>query len=663
MKKCILALEVFAVLLCACANNQSPFTNPADAKIVPGKSLHSLDAKSDSVNAFSTQPCTVEVYLPKLLDSFDVHLTVGGKDSIIASGPIAGTQFTFPLTVAGPGVCSLKVVVVKSNATHDSISRALTVYSSVITMLLPARDSLLLGRTYACSLIVSHPELADSILAGLLVGASDTVVFRSASAAAVGFRFPCLAAGAFSLRVTTLAHGIVRDSLTKAFAGYYVLAPQASSFHVLMPPDTFTFTFVATDLDSNLWGGYTWTGATTNNSQQTIFPPKNLNHSTLVRTIKVLGDSTVRKFPDTIVCSAVVLYPDSMVSGVAVCTLFVSDTTKPNILLISPTDSVNPIPSPVTVKALVTDLVGIDSVKFDSLSMVYTNDTALFVFSPADSGRHTDSIIAIDRAGNRSRLLLTMHIQARNVAPPQVKDTTLSRATSAGLPFAPIWLDTCVITDTSIHAKAEYAKDSLSWVITDSAGNQLSVPASHIFTVPFPRDSSSAGVLIDSSFSGTIKLAFKVFVTSNPALYGVGQPSFFVTKANFPPVITFPSGQCFTNFRTDTIYLDTITTAHDPNDPLSSLNWSFSKGKHFKVDSQYSALRLLKASESAALSVINPIIPLRFFNRHIVIDTVTAADTSFEGTDTITFTVTDPGGLTAVKKVAFTRPCLIFHFP
>ena len=125
---------------------------------------------------------------------------------------------------------------------------------------------------------------------------------------------------------------------------------------------------------------------------------------------------------------------------------------------------------------------------------------------------------------------------------------------------------------------------------------------------------------------------------------------------NYPPVITFPSGQCFSGFRTDTIYLDTITTAHDPNDALSSLSWSFSNGKHFKVDSLKSP-RLLKASESAAL------IPFpEFFNRHIMIDTVSAADTAFDGTDTITFTVTDPGGLQAAKKIGFTRPCL-FHFP
>jgi hypothetical protein len=655
MQKYTLAMALCAAALLSCAPSQSPFTNTADAKIQNDKSLHSLDAVSDSVKAYSSQPCTVAVYLSNLIDSFYVVMSSGGKDSIVSRGAVTGAAFVFPLDVSGPGTYGLKVVVVKTDNSRDSISRTLTVYSSTISILFPAKDSLLFGRQYACSCEVSNAELADTVVARLAFGSADTVVFRGASSPAVGFRFAAPATGPFSLRIATRWHGAPRDSATKAFAGYPVIAAQSSAVHVLVPPDSFTFTFTATDLDSNLWGGYTWLGASVNGSQQTIFPPKSLNRTLLTRAIRVLGDTLLRSYPDTIVCSAVVLHPDSQVSAVAVCSLFVNDTSKPGIALISPTDTVNQIPSPVTVRALVTDIAGIDSVKFDTMPMVYARDTALFVFSPADSGKHVDSIVALDNAGNRTRFLLTTYIRAKKVLPPLLRD--MSRATPQGVAFAPVWLDTCVVLpDTSIKDKVAYKKDSLTWVVTDSAGGSIAVPGNHLFTIPFPAD---------TMWQGTFQLTFRVFVTNAPSLYDTKQPSFFVTPYNYPPVITLASDRCFSAFRADTIYLDAITTAHDPNDPLSSLSWTFTPGHHFKVDSLYSSLiHLPKKSGSASLPVVNPIRPLLFFTRHIVIDTVAAADASFVGTDTLTFTVTDPGGLSTTKKIYFTRPigpCLIFH--
>jgi hypothetical protein len=231
----------------------------------------------------------------------------------------------------------------------------------------------------------------------------------------------------------------------------------------------------------------------------------------------------------------------------------------------------------------------------------------------------------------------------------------MSRATPQGVAFAPVWLDTCVVLpDTSIKDKVAYKKDSLTWVVTDSAGGSIAVPGNHLFTIPFPAD---------TMWQGTFQLTFRVFVTNSPSLYDTKQPSFFVTPYNYLPVITLSQDQCFKTFQTDTIYLDAVTTAHDPNDALSSLNWSFSKGSHFKVDSLYSSRLLGKVSGSSGLPIVNPILPLKFFTRHVVIDTISAADLSFYGTDTLTFTVTDPGGLVASKKIYFTRPtgfCL-FH--
>ena len=243
-------------------------------------------------------------------------------------------------------------------------------------------------------------------------------------------------------------------------------------------------------------------------------------------------------------------------------------------------------------------------------------------------------------------LLFPLTYHGKKLYPPQIKD--LSRATSEGRPFAPVFLDTCVtITDPAIVDKTAFARDSIRWEIRDSSGLLLSYDLNtHLFTIPFPAD---------SAFYGTIKLTLKVFVTNSPTtLYDAKQPSFFVTQANFPPVITLASDQCFKAFKTDTIFLDTITTAHDPNDALSSLNWSFFEGQSFQSGFAVYSRLLPKVSVSAGLPVVNPIIPILFFTRHIVIDAISAADTSYYGTDSLTFTVKDPGGSLPQEDLLYT---------
>jgi hypothetical protein len=126
-------------------------------------------------------------------------------------------------------------------------------------------------------------------------------------------------------------------------------------------------------------------------------------------------------------------------------------------------------------------------------------------------------------------------------------------------------------------------------------------------------------------------------------------------------VITLYTDRCFRNFLADTINLNAATSVHDPNDPASSLTWTFTKGKHFKVDTLMSR-GFGRLSKSAANSVVNPIDPIGgiilypiYFNHHIVIDTISAADASFFGTDSIKFTVKDPAGTSVNKMIYFTR--------
>jgi hypothetical protein len=548
-----------------CGPAQSPYTNPADAKILIDNSLRSLDARSDSLKVFTAVQCTVELYLPKLIDSFYVHLSRNGSDSIIASGTVTGASFTFPLSVSAPGVYGLKVAVVKTDKSVDSLVKTITV-----------------------------------------------------------------------------------------FAMSPVVAPDAPVHTVILPADSFSFTFTVTDPDSNVWKAFTWLDTAAGAMQETSFAPK--THSIVIsRTIK--GSALLAALHAPVVCYAVAIdFPDSNVSTVAACTLHVKDTLAPQIRLLPPTDTVNPASSPVTIKALVTDFVGVDSVTFNGTSMVFSNDTALF-FATLDTGRHADSITAFDKAGNKGKLRFTLAVQGKVHVPPQI-DSNLSRATSEGLPFDTIWLDTCVtIPDTSIHNTAAYAKDSLSWMITDSAGVSIVAPPGHRIKIPFPAD---------SAIWGKFSLTFKLFDNNITKLYDTKQVSFFITQANFPPVITLYPNRCFKNFLADTINLNAATSVHDPNDPASSLTWTFTKGKHFKVDTLMSRGLIGRLSKSAANPIIDPIInpfPL-FFNHHIVIDTISGADLSYFGTDTLYFTVKDPHGATSGSKpIYFTRTsglCL-FH--
>jgi hypothetical protein len=558
---CGILLSMGALAL-FCGNPQNPYTQPKSAIIVADSSLRSL---KDSVKAFTTVPCSVSLYLPNLIDSIHVHVVRSGFDTIIAGGAVSASPYTFGFYTASPGAYQVKVVVVRSDNSVDSMIKQVTVY-----LLLPA------------------------------------------------------------------------------------VVPDSTSFHITLPVDSFIVRFTATDADSNLRFGYTWLDTAIAQTQTTPFLSLKPYQVTFFRTVK--SATLLAGLHAPIVCHAYAIDADSLFSPLAACTLYVKDTTKPLIQLLSPatTDTVRALPVPIV--AIVTDLDGINSVTFNGSSMTFLHggDTAVDTVSSIDSGTTMDSIVAIDIGGNRAVLHFPLTYQGKKLYPPQIKD--LSRATSEGRPFAPVFLDTCVIiTDPAIVDKAAFARDSVRWEIRDSSGLLLSYDLNtHLFTIPFPAD---------SAFYGTIRLTFKVFVTNTPTtLYDTKQPSFFVTPFNFPPVITLAADQCFRVLQTDTINLNAATTAHDPNDALSSLNWTFSKGAHFKVDSVYSRL-LAKASESEGLPIGNPIIPILFFTRRIVIDAISAADTSFYGTDSLNFTVSDPGGLVATKKIYFTRTtglCL-FH--
>jgi hypothetical protein len=740
------------VLALFCASPQNPFTDPKSAGIVADSSLTSL---TDSVSAFSTVPCTVSVYLPDLIDSFFVSRKIGSQaGTTIASGTVTASKIAFSLPVDYPGEYIITVRIVKTDKTGDTLTKTITVYSPYsmqLSIVLPQKDSLLYHQTYACSCVVSHPELADSVYARLITassdtllvlakasagfgfsftvpvigtfsvrvtgtllgggrdsvtktcigyvpylthvnfvlpqndslrynreyacscsvshpefadsmqahliyGSTDTVLVRTRAAAGLRFRFTVPTVGAFSIRATVTLLGGGSDSVTKDLIGYVltpVVTPDSAAYHVILPLGSFTFRFTAVGPDSNLRVGYTWLDTAVEQTQATPFLPLKPYHEVFSRTVDSAALLAALGAP--IVCHAYAIDADSLISAMASCTLFVTDTTKPGIRLLTPNPADTIRTLPVSVKAIVTDLSGIEAVTFNGASMVLSHDTASYEASSIDSGKSLDSIIALDRLGSRSALVFHLNYTGKKLYPPKIID--LSRATTEGHPFASISLDASVtLTDTSITNPAPYKRDSLTWVITDSLGNQIAVPVSHVISIPFPSD---------TEWTGTIKLTFRVTVKNNPSLYDTKQPSFFVAEVYDPPVITFPQSLCSTTPKSGEFFLDTITTVRALDNKLSTLNWTFKNGKHFKVDSVYS----LKVSglPKAAADLANPIdgkdiTPIfGFFNRHIRISNIATADTGYIGTDTLQFTVISPQGPPVSKSIYFTHAkiCII----
>jgi hypothetical protein len=646
---------VGAALYLSCVPAESPFSNPADATILKDNSLRSLDAKSDSLKAFTTEQCTVSLYLSDLIDSFYVHRSFSGKDTVVAGGSVTDTAIRFPFAVTTPGIYNLKVVIVKTDGTRDSLSRTVTVYSPLsptLSFVLPATDSVTVRKAYACSLAVTNVELVDSFTARLRFKSIDTVIARGRPKTGISFTFVVPVAGGFSVRVGINKFGGGADSVTKNLIGSTltpVVRPDSTAYHIVLPADSLTFKFSVTDPDSNVWKAFTWFDTASGAMLETSFPPK--THKTVIsRTIKASALLAGLKAP--IVCSAVAIdFPDSNVSSIAICTLYVKDTLAPKIALLT-TDTATAITAlPKIIMARVTDIAGIVSATFNGSPMTLKGDTAVFEAASLDSGKHLDSIVAVDGVGNKSRLLFSLVYTGKQLFPPQIKD--LSMAVPETKKFDTLFLDTCVIIkDSTITNKTAYARDSISWTITDSSGAKIDT-ATHKITVPQPAD---------SEWVGTIKISLKAMVKNQPTLYDTKQPSFFITEVPDKPVIQLGQSWCSRTPYSDTIYLDTVSTVRDPDNAPATLNWKFSKGKHFKVDSLYKSIFNPTLSKTTGGPII---IRPEVFTRKVRIGPISVADTSFYGTDTLTMTVTDPGALFDTKPLYFTRSpkCLFIFFP
>jgi hypothetical protein len=612
---------------------------------------------NDSLIVHKDYPCTLKVILPELVDSFYLSLTpAGGADSILKKEIMtaADSVIYLHLAVNATGAYSLHAGLINKDKTKITVNRNITVYPSPVPQLswiLPLKDSLIIRKEYTCSLAVTHPEQADSFFVRRIIGTTDTLLASGKASGSLTFKVAIPTVGTFSLRVLITTLSAAKDSLTRNFTGYAlvpVVIPDSSSRHIYLPADSFTFSFTVTDPDSNVRFGYTWLDTATAATQSTPFMSLKPFHESFTRTVK--KDALLAGLHTPIVCKANALDADSQFSQTAVCTLFVLDTTSPAITLLSPANVNDTIKNlPVVIKAVASDLAGIGSGAFNGTVMLLKRDTVSFkdtlidTVSSLDTGKHTDSIVVLDNSGNKGHLLLSLIYQGKQLYRPEIKE--LSRATTEGHAFASIWLDTCVtIKDPGVTDKLKFAKDSLSWEIRDSTGKLLAYDLNtHLFTVPFPSD---------TEWAGTIKLTFKVWVTANPTLSDTKQPLFLAAEVWDPPVITLPNqsvcGADSTPF--DIIYLDTITTVRAPDNALSSLSWTFKNGSHFGA--RQISKKICKLGGICGIII----------TRYVSVYPLLLADSKWTGTDTLTFTVTDPGHpeQPTIKSLVFTRSKLCF---
>ncbi len=529
------------------------------------------------------------------------------------------------------------------------------------------RDSIKAATVVQCTVSVFLPNLVDSFFVTLdKTGYDTTIASGKVTQDIVTFQLAPQSTGTFKLSVVIVKADGSRDSLVKDIT-VFVLAPivgcDSLSFHAPLSADSFTFKFTVTDPDSNMRFAYILIDTAFGPTQTTSFLSLKPFKETVSRTIK--GNTFKSALSAPLVCQAYALDADSLFSNIASCTLHVFDTTKPSITLLEPDTSATITSLPKRIKAIISDLAGIASATFNGSSMVFSHDTATYEASTIDSGKSIDSIVAFDKpgykdsVGNKTVLRFGLTYSGKKSFPPKIKE--LTRATTEGRSFGSLFLDTCVVlTDTSIKDPVSFKKDSLSWIITDSTGGTIAVPGTHIVPLPFPTD---------TEWTGIFRLTFKVFSANSPALFDVKQPAFFVTEVYDPPRITVNGFICSTKPHSDTMYLDANTTVSAVDDKLSSLNWSFKNGKHFKVDSLYSSLRGLpkKAeTQTGPIIVSGGISPIfgSYFNRHIVISPITVADSGYYGYDTLLFSVKSAQGADS-KQIIFSHAtnCHLIYIP
>jgi hypothetical protein len=119
-----------------CAQPENPYLNPNNATIQVSTSLKTL---TDTLKTSTQYKCSVDVFLPNLVDSFFV---TNFDSTILKAAANALTPITFSFTPPDTGAYKIRVIIVKINGSKDSLVKngyvvALPFLGPKITPVLP----------------------------------------------------------------------------------------------------------------------------------------------------------------------------------------------------------------------------------------------------------------------------------------------------------------------------------------------------------------------------------------------------------------------------------------------------------------------------------------------------------------------------------------------
>ena len=139
-----------------CTSPQNPYSNPDNAKIQADSSLAAL---KDTLKISTEYKCTVNVFLPNLVDSFFVDY----NDSFIQKGAVNGkSPITFSFTPAYTGDYQVKFIIVKTNGSKDSLVKTGLVVAtlSLAPQIVPVSGSihLFLGDSAVVKFVLIDPD-------------------------------------------------------------------------------------------------------------------------------------------------------------------------------------------------------------------------------------------------------------------------------------------------------------------------------------------------------------------------------------------------------------------------------------------------------------------------------------------------------------------------
>jgi hypothetical protein len=505
---------------------------------------------------------------------------------------------------------------------------------------------------YSCTVNVFLPEFIDTLAAVICyedfcdtLSIIDSIDSEASNAV---FRFELQAAGLCTLHVEIVRTNGTRDTEIIVLAVEDlspVAAAELPSCEAYLGTDK-TVRFFITDPDSNLWlvsAGVDTADASLND---TVFSPfDRVKSHTMVRTFGQNQMLTALDLGGKLICYCLAVDFDSLISSVAECTISVADTTAPNLMLLPPYENDDMVIAslPIVITVIVTDNWGVDSVKFGANDMVLIGDTAGVEVSSLDSGKNEYEITAWDRAGNVRSIVFNLTYSGLPAYPPKIKE--LDMTITEGQTFPSVLLDTCIIiTDPSVMSPDAYAQ-SLIWEVSDTEGNAWPYfdAAARICAIPVPDDSTIPAL----EWSGSIKLTFKA--TALNGLSDTRNALFSVTAVPDRPEIVLEKKSAIKG-RFDTLWVDTC--ANDPDDDESKLNWEFKRGKYYMADSVFGSM-LVKTKTETAIPGLDPLPMFRWSRRICIVPVDTSITLPTYVSDTLLFNVTDPGGLTASKKVIF----------